>query len=505
MRWQFDDFELDDATGELWHRGDAVALPPQPARLLCLLVTAAPRLVERHELRRHLWGDDFLDWESGLHQTIRKIRRTLGDSATAPRYVETVPRRGYRFIAALETVEPPDSAPATSPGALPATPPAVVRRAPRTASSARLLVALVAVSLAAGLVIGSRETASPHSPRGGAPRLQAEPPAAERVSSEHRFHSEHLSAERLSAERLSAERLHAEGLHLLSSGRIDDAEERLLRAASLDRSWAAPWSALAELELARPLDGNVDRARGHLEKALSRDREDRRAWQQLARLRLWREWDWVGGRAALEQALATHAGDAGLWQLLAALETVEGHETEALAAARRALALDPLSTTLRVDLGWTLYYFDHAAEALAECERSLELEPANVSALHCAVQAAVLLGDHGRASTLLGGDAEHGSTVAGFFRRQLEQGAPNCAEAAADATPLLILGRPEEAMRALLGSLDGGKGWALPFALADPLLAPLRRHADYPRLVRAVGLSNTDEHPGDDAARRGLL
>jgi TolB-like protein len=80
--------------------GAPVHLQPQPARVLALLAAAPGRLVTREELRQHVWGSGtFVDFDQGLNWCIRRIREALEDDAAAPRYIQTVPRRGYRFIA----------------------------------------------------------------------------------------------------------------------------------------------------------------------------------------------------------------------------------------------------------------------------------------------------------------------------------------------------------------------------------------------------------------------
>jgi DNA-binding winged helix-turn-helix (wHTH) protein len=98
--WRFDDYELDPLAAELRRDGDAVPLPPQQFLLLSTLVAAAGALVTREQLRTRLWGDDVtVDFDAGLNFCIRQLRLTLHDSATHPRFIQTVPRRGYRFIA----------------------------------------------------------------------------------------------------------------------------------------------------------------------------------------------------------------------------------------------------------------------------------------------------------------------------------------------------------------------------------------------------------------------
>jgi TolB-like protein/DNA-binding winged helix-turn-helix (wHTH) protein/Flp pilus assembly protein TadD len=102
---RFDAFELDLRTAELRKRGIRVRLQGQPVQLLSILLRAAGDLVTREELRGRLWpADTFVDFDHSLHNAIARIREVLGDSAETPRYIETLPRRGYRFIAPVEMV-----------------------------------------------------------------------------------------------------------------------------------------------------------------------------------------------------------------------------------------------------------------------------------------------------------------------------------------------------------------------------------------------------------------
>ncbi|MEM8964183.1 MAG: winged helix-turn-helix domain-containing protein, partial [Acidobacteriota bacterium] len=109
--YQFGVFELDLDTLELKRSGRLCALQPQPARALALLVVKAGELVTREELVRVLWPEDtFVDAEGGLNVAIRQIRRVLRDDARAPKFVETLPKRGYRFVAPIKTDTDDESA-----------------------------------------------------------------------------------------------------------------------------------------------------------------------------------------------------------------------------------------------------------------------------------------------------------------------------------------------------------------------------------------------------------
>jgi DNA-binding winged helix-turn-helix (wHTH) protein/TolB-like protein len=100
---RFTDFTFDPATGELRRNGTTTRLEPQPARVLAVLAERAGEIVTRAELQQRVWsGDTFVDFEHGLNYCIAQIRAALGDSASEPRFIETLPRRGYRFIAGVE-------------------------------------------------------------------------------------------------------------------------------------------------------------------------------------------------------------------------------------------------------------------------------------------------------------------------------------------------------------------------------------------------------------------
>lgn len=101
---RFDDFELDRQTFELRRGNTPVKLQQQPARVLAMLTGNAGDLVTREQLRQAIWGDEtFVDFERGLNYCISQIRTALGDTAEAPRYVETLRGRGYRFVGAIRT------------------------------------------------------------------------------------------------------------------------------------------------------------------------------------------------------------------------------------------------------------------------------------------------------------------------------------------------------------------------------------------------------------------
>lgn len=102
---RFETFELDATSGELRKSGILLKLQPQPFRLLLLLIERAGQVVTREEIQRHLWADStFVDFEHGINFSVNQIRGALADSAEHPRFIETLPRRGYRWLAPVESV-----------------------------------------------------------------------------------------------------------------------------------------------------------------------------------------------------------------------------------------------------------------------------------------------------------------------------------------------------------------------------------------------------------------
>src|SRR5215470_12006398 len=121
-RVQFGPFVVDLHTHEIRKDGARIRLIGQPFDILSVLLSKPAELVTREELRMRLWpGDTYVDFDHGLNAAVNKLRDALCDSADSPRFIETLPRRGYRFIAAVEWLDEPAGPPAP-----PARPPTAV-------------------------------------------------------------------------------------------------------------------------------------------------------------------------------------------------------------------------------------------------------------------------------------------------------------------------------------------------------------------------------------------
>lgn len=137
--FRFGPFEADEATGQLRKHGVRIKLHGQPFQVLVCLLAKAGEVVTREELRQLLWREQtFVDFDHGLNTAMNKLRQGLGDSAGKPQYVETIPGKGYRFLAEVTSSEPTEPVRSSSGSVLPV--PEDLPKAPRNITKALLLL-----------------------------------------------------------------------------------------------------------------------------------------------------------------------------------------------------------------------------------------------------------------------------------------------------------------------------------------------------------------------------
>lgn len=151
-RLRFEGFTFDPATGELHGPDGDRRLQPQPAAVLALLASRRGELVSREEIRRAVWPDTAVEADEGINFCIRQVRAALGESAGRPRFVETLPKRGYRFLVPVEPV--PDEA-------VPDEAPAAAGRGRRIAVAAAVAALLGLLALAVAVRYAPRAAAPP--------------------------------------------------------------------------------------------------------------------------------------------------------------------------------------------------------------------------------------------------------------------------------------------------------------------------------------------------------
>ena len=320
---RFGVFELDPETGELWRRGRRIHLAAQPARVLSLLASRAGQLVSRDDLRRHVWGDStFVDFDHGLNFCIASIRSALNDDARSPRFIETVPRRGYRFLA--EVRKPEDDRP---------------RRVPTRRIWPWVAVLLLLLVLA------------PTPPRAHT-RATAAPQALAALERGQKRMAEGSEGRRRSIydlrEAIRLDPRFAEAYYALGDTYLRLAAERELPAGSaLAEARAAALQAVALEPIAET--------------------------KQLAGVvRLLNEWDWAGAERDIAEAVRLEPSwDSGLVSY-AKLLSAKGDDAGAVALIDRAETVSPSCDLILFDSGMIRYRarrYEEALEKLDGAER----------------------------------------------------------------------------------------------------------------------------------------
>ena len=338
--YRFDEFELTTRPLALRRRGELVSLPLQPLRLLALLLQRSGALVPHEEIRTHLWPERVVDYARSVHVHVRTLRVALGDDAGAPRFIETVPRQGYRCVARVEVID---------------------RVSWRGRPWGRLRnVAAVGFGLALVTFRGFGSTDT-------APEPTAISDAAQDFYKRGRFLLERADRDSI----------------VKSLGYFRKALK------------AEPSFVDAHVAIARTYGrmGRVDEARHHARRALVLDSHNTQAHAILGGLALWHDWAWDEAHRRFETALADDAENAGAHQGLAAVYALQGSFEPALAHVRKAIVINPASTLIRADAGWYHYFAGDYAAAASTCEEAMHLAPDETSLRHCLVRAFALLGD----------------------------------------------------------------------------------------------------------------
>jgi TolB-like protein/DNA-binding winged helix-turn-helix (wHTH) protein len=612
---RFSVFELDLLTLELRRSGRLVRLQQQPAKVLALLARRRGELVTRDEIRCEVWAaDTFVDFEQGLNFCVRQIRAALGDNAEAPRFVETLPRRGYRFIAPVEALGEPEDVPrgvAAAPPRRPArwVPGAALAllaasgvalwltrptgRTPAAERAARSVLVVLPFENLSGeaadayLADGLTEETITQLARAAPERLGV---IARTTSMRLRGarRSVHEIGRELGADyvlegsvRRSGERLRVtaqlvrveDELHLwaqsydrglrdalelqddlafrvtgslldallagapvararrgTTSGEAYDAYLKgryqlakggaeairraialLQEATSLDPGFPEAHAALAEAWIAlgdglfvRPREA-YPKARAAAEAALALDADLAEAWSCLGVVKTYYEWDLEAGPPALDRAAALAPGSARAHHHRAEYLSATGRHDEAIAATRRAQALDPLSRVVNEDVGWYYYFARRFPEAAAQFRRTAELEPSlpglPLFASHAFASAGdwpAALAEARRVLVVSGEDPaaaerslQRGGRAAyhAFLRRVVAWRRRQASAVLPYSFAILAeLGEREAALRDLERARDERWRYLLVEVGGDPRLDPLRAEPRFEAVERQLGL-----------------
>jgi DNA-binding winged helix-turn-helix (wHTH) protein/tetratricopeptide (TPR) repeat protein len=360
---RFGAFELDRRTGELRRSGRRLHLTPQAFQLLALLAGRPGELVTRDEIREALWpGGTFVEADTAVNACVSQIRAALSDKPSSPRFVETLPRRGYRFVAPVEVVEPAVSRSTVEPArsaevVAPAGDP--VWRSRRALGMAAALVAGVAALVVVAAASGTR---------GG--------PFARLVSGR-------------SLEALQKYERARTGLEDGSPRELADRVRFFETAIKLSPDFAEAYAGLADARLilatyrSEPPSFAYAAAKAAAAKALALDPDLGDAHAAYATAVLLLEWNWDAAARHFARGLATAPGSSRVHHWYARYLTALGRHDEARAHARRAASLAPTSPSAGTYLGVASFYAGDLDGARRHCQRAADLMPEFVPARQC--------------------------------------------------------------------------------------------------------------------------
>ena len=438
---RFGNFDFDCSTGELRSDGRRVSLQSQPAQVLAQLLSNPGQIVTRDQLRRAIWAEDtFIEFDTALNVAVNKVRQALRDSASTPRFIETVPKRGYRFLADVHTVVP------TGPDAVPSGPPLiplVMEPQDRAFPWARLVFGAVIVSVTVAAVWSGARVSEPAPPIRSVAVLPFRPlipeardealevglaeaiiirlghvkqlrvPSIYAVQRYARLHPDwRVAGRELGVEAvLEGNLLRVDGNVRLSARLLDVARGTTLWA----QQWDVPWSDIftvqdvLAMEVSRAL---AVRLVSNGRTPVPKHPTNAAAYERFLRARylLLRRTIADSKRAAnlLEEATALDANSATAYASLGfayiSVPLLEGPTKPFVElgrqAARRALELDPAVAEAHAVLGRILLHFDWDREGgHREMRRAFELDSTDPFVLHCYSR---VLADDGRFAEALG-------------------------------------------------------------------------------------------------------
>jgi DNA-binding winged helix-turn-helix (wHTH) protein/tetratricopeptide (TPR) repeat protein len=366
QEFRFDGWTLLRQSGELLKDGSRIRLQLLPLRVLEELLSSPGETVSREQLIGRLWPKGVVDFDTALNSAVRRLRTVLGDQAGTPRYIETIPRRGYRFIGRVDTAVP--TAPEASGPAQPELPGQL--QPPRgMLPSRRLLVA--AAALLALTVVAAWQSGEPNSTAAliaadSAPTgpLRVAPPAR--------------TVDGRAEERYQRGR---HFFHRRVTGDLELARRHFEEAVAIDPDHPQAWVGLAGVAWVETMEGRLpgdvglEQTRLAAERALARD-----PGLAEAHLRLALYYGAVGDRArSIEHrsfAAALEPENVMVLGFAADQAWSEGHIDESLALMRRAVEAEPLSNVYRTNLATYLYAAGRLDEMKEVLKEMFEVNPA---------------------------------------------------------------------------------------------------------------------------------
>lgn len=343
---RFDGWSLARSSGELSRDGKTQRLPPQPLATLLELLDHAGEVVTREALVKILWPTGIVDFDNSLNAVVRKLRVVLGDDSETPRYIETLPRIGYRFIGKVEA-------------SAPTAPTAPARQAWVSGRTAILAMVVVAAAAMAWLQW-------PSPPPASKPATPVASQVPKRTTSERAYD------------------LYLQGMFNRSRRDINGTElaiSNFQAALKEDPHYADAWAGLAEtysgaaMSQYLPTVPAYDQARTAALRAIELDDDLAHGHAALAHISMMFDHDLARAAAEIERAKVLDPSYARNWHTLGLLRAFQGRLPEALDAIRRARELEPMTLLYTSNYGFVLYNARRYDDAIVHARALLGTQP----------------------------------------------------------------------------------------------------------------------------------
>lgn len=352
---KFGDFRLNVETGELFDKsGEIVKLQLQPAQILMLLAGRPDELVTREEIQKTLWSDDtFVDFEQGVNYCIKQIRIALNDDAKTPKFVETLPRRGYRFIAKVENMNGNSSIEKIENES--------VKQPTNTAFRPFLYGFAVLLILFLGTAIVWNFVSS-NEPIG------------------------------LTSRNPEAQDAYLKGKHLFEKGdaeSIKSSIEFFNQAIHNDEKFASAFVARADAFYHLGLFGNAKthdvfpKAKADANRAIELNNTLADAYTILGSIAFRYDWNFTEAENHFKKAIELNPNSANAFHDYAWFLASQSRFEEAINAIETAQKIEPTSVRTNIDVGWIYARARRYNQAIVQMKRTLDLEPNNIAARQC--------------------------------------------------------------------------------------------------------------------------
>ncbi len=368
----FDGWKLSRGSGELTRDGKTQRLAPQPLAMLAELADHAGEVVTREALVKVLWPKGIVDFDNSLNAVVRKLRVVLGDDSETPRYIETLPRIGYRFIGKIDVVAPAAAVTAPVPAA-----------APRPFPRNRLIAVAVGVTAVCVLLFGLFWPDDP-------PATSARPPVATSAQVPRRTTSERAYEHYLQGI-FNRSRRDINGTDL-ALGNFDAALKEDPYYADAWAGLAETWSGAAMTQY-MPTVQAYEQARSAALRAIELDEKLGHGHAALAHVALMFDRDLAKAEAEIERAKELDPTYARNWHSLGILRVFQNRLPEGLDAIRRARELEPMTLLYNSNYGLVLYHSRRFDDAIEHAKGLLASQPRLDQTRSLLIRAMVAKGD----------------------------------------------------------------------------------------------------------------